>query len=141
MLDTYIIDGQRFDRVGTTDRQTLSGKMMRVVVWRTACPDCGTTFEQGHRYAGFQPARNTTRRCRACRTYSGRRVVRSDRIASQFPTALPPPHPKHPDDTGDVTRHVSIEPRLVLPVEPPTFYPRPLHPAPRKPVAGVFTDR
>lgn len=140
MLDTYIIDGQRFDRVGTEPRDTSTGKTVTMTVWRSACPDCGMLFEQVHRYRGFQPARATTRRCKACRKGPGRPVRRSHASTGIAETRQPEPHYTQAG-AADVTRYVSVEPRLALPVEPPRFYPRPRHPPSHKPAAGVFTDR
>lgn len=140
MLDSYTIDGQRFDRIGTEPRDTSTGKTVTMTVWRSACPDCGLSFDQVHRYRGFQPARATTRRCKACRRGPGRPVRRSHASTVHYPTTLPPPHYTG-DDALPVTQRVVGERHMVIPVEMQPYHPRPLHPPPRKATPGVFTDR
>jgi hypothetical protein len=74
VLTSFDLDHQTFTRIGVETRPTKSGRAVRVAIWRSACPDCGQTFNQGHRDAGFVPARATVRRCPACRRGPGKPI-------------------------------------------------------------------
>lgn len=56
---TLSLDAQRYDLVAVEDYVRADGLPSKVLVWRSACPDCGASFEVKTGLKG----KDLTRRC------------------------------------------------------------------------------
>jgi hypothetical protein len=109
MLTRFQIDDQSFHRTGSEIRPTSKGRVVRVGVWASVCPDCRQVFTQEHRDRGFVPTKSTLRRCRGCRQGPGRRVGCSRNGGQQLSLTVPvSPVPRWSEARG-ATEHT--EPR------------------------------
>jgi len=84
MLTAFELDGQRYDRAGTIDHVNRNGAPIKLVQWRTECPEC-------HRIFVFPASRNarpekSRRRCFTCSAVCGRRRVSQARKCA-FPSS------------------------------------------------------
>ena len=83
MLTAFELDGQRYERAGTIDCVNRNGATIKLVQWRTECPECHGSFV-------FAVPRNARpeklrRRCTACSALCGRRRVSQARKGA-FPS-------------------------------------------------------
>jgi hypothetical protein len=101
-------DDQIFRRVGSETKPTKDGRTVKVTVWQTNCPDCGTAFNQYHRDVSFVPGKTTTRRCPACRDGTSRRVKLARNAASPIPRS---PYAGNQVLQYDPVAHAGIERR------------------------------
>jgi hypothetical protein len=90
MIDAFRIDDQDYVRIGEERLPTSKGRIVKVALWQSNCPDCGATFVQCHRTRAFNPAKRALRRCPGCRKGPGKRVAVSrnrNRTFSRHPAA------------------------------------------------------
>jgi hypothetical protein len=96
MIDAFRIDDQDYVRIGEDGLPTSKGRIVKVALWQSVCPDCGATFVQHHRTRAFNPAKRALRRCPRCRRGPGKRVRKSRNSKTRFsPLSAAPISPGH----------------------------------------------
>lgn len=135
--DAFIIDGQRYDRVGERTHTRRDGQLTILYVWQAECRQCGHPFIVERPDKPVPPAPN--RRCKACIQADPHRGADGQLIGGG---SKPHRYVPEPETEQDVLRPPI--PAVNTPAPPVYTAPASVN-SPSKPASvkrkGVFTDR